>query len=146
MLFILKTKGRRLSGLQMWNGKTTVLVWRFIKRIINVAHASSELDENKKKVLRITNILLFFDTTRTVKKTLPPTVLRCRRNVFTEPLPSNDRIHSKYTQTDGWDLWAQVPQYTYHISLRLVQAFRSWLGRYSQTYREHGELMSLLLF
>jgi hypothetical protein len=38
-----------------------------------------------------TNRLLSFDTTRTEKKTTLPTIRHCRRNVFTEPLPSNDR-------------------------------------------------------
>jgi hypothetical protein len=38
-----------------------------------------------------TNRLLSFDTTRTAQKTTPPTILRVRRNVFTELLPVNDR-------------------------------------------------------
>jgi hypothetical protein len=40
-----------------------------------------------------------FDTTRTAKKVTPP-ILPCRGNVFTKPLPSNERGD---TQTDGWD-------------------------------------------
>jgi hypothetical protein len=41
-----------------------------------------------------TNRLLSFDMTRTPWKTLPPTILRCRGNIFTELLPSNDKgIH-----------------------------------------------------
>jgi hypothetical protein len=36
-----------------------------------------------------TNRLLSFDTTWTARKTTPPTIPPCRRNVFTEPLPSN---------------------------------------------------------
>jgi hypothetical protein len=40
--------------------------------------------------------LLFFDKTRTAYKTMPPTILCCRRNVFTDLFPSNDgRIHSQ---------------------------------------------------
>jgi hypothetical protein len=48
----------------------------------------------KQKFLRKTNILLPFDTTWARQKKTPPTILRCRGNMFTEPLPSNDRrIH-----------------------------------------------------
>jgi hypothetical protein len=59
-------------------------------------------ETNQQKVLRRTNRLFSFDTTRTAKKTTPPTILRCNGNVFTEPLPSNDRrdTHTD-TQTDG---------------------------------------------
>jgi hypothetical protein len=56
---------------------------------------NSEKENNKKKkgVLGRTN-LLSSDTTRTAQKTTPPTILRCRGNVFTELLPSNERgIH-----------------------------------------------------
>jgi hypothetical protein len=50
------------------------------------------------KVLGITNRLLSFDTTLAAwKATGPKTLLllciRCRGNVFTEPLPSKNRIH-----------------------------------------------------
>jgi hypothetical protein len=46
---------------------------------------------NKQIVLGRTNRLLSFDTTRTAWETMPPIILRCRRNVFTKPLPSSDR-------------------------------------------------------
>jgi hypothetical protein len=36
-------------------------------------------------------LLLSFDTIWTAKKTTPVTIVPCRVNVFTEPLPSNDR-------------------------------------------------------
>jgi hypothetical protein len=46
------------------------------------------------KVLRRTNRLLCCNATETVYKTTPPTILRCRGNLFTEPLHRNDRgIH-----------------------------------------------------
>jgi hypothetical protein len=37
-----------------------------------------------------TDRLLSFDTTRTAKKMTPPTVLRCRGNVFTDLLPLSE--------------------------------------------------------
>jgi hypothetical protein len=47
-----------------------------------------------RKLIGRINRLFSFDTTRTAQKTTPQTVLRCRGNVFTELLPSNDRgIH-----------------------------------------------------
>jgi hypothetical protein len=50
----------------------------------------------KQEVLGRTNRLLSFDTTRTAQKMTVPTILRCRGNVFTELLPSNDRgIHGR---------------------------------------------------
>jgi hypothetical protein len=45
----------------------------------------------KQEVLGRTNRLLSYETTRTPKKTTPPTILRCCGNVFTELLPSNDK-------------------------------------------------------
>jgi hypothetical protein len=45
----------------------------------------------KQEVLERTDSLLSFDTTWTAQKTVSQTILRCRGNVFTEPLPSNDR-------------------------------------------------------
>jgi hypothetical protein len=48
----------------------------------------------RQDVLVRTNRLLSFESTRTTQETAPPTILRCRGNVFTELLPSNDRgIH-----------------------------------------------------
>jgi hypothetical protein len=42
----------------------------------------------------VKNSLPSFHTTRVAYKTTPPTLLRCRGNVFTEPVPNNDkRIH-----------------------------------------------------
>jgi hypothetical protein len=49
------------------------------------------VDRNYLQVLGRTNRLLSFDTTRAAQKTTRPTILRYRGNVFTEPLPSNDR-------------------------------------------------------
>jgi hypothetical protein len=63
-------------------------------------HKSKET--NQHKILGRTTRLLSFDTTRTTKKTALPTILRCKRNVFTEPLPSNDRRDTYTdTKTDG---------------------------------------------
>jgi hypothetical protein len=56
----------------------------------------------EQEVLEITNRLLSFDTTRTVQKT-PPTILRCRGNVFTELLPSNDRGIHRQTHRLSFD-------------------------------------------
>jgi hypothetical protein len=66
---------------------------------------------SKEEVLGRTNRLLLFHTTRTSYKTARPTILllfvciRCRGNVFTEPLPSNDTgaTHTD-TQTNAGDL------------------------------------------
>jgi hypothetical protein len=55
---------------------------------------SLRIAECKQDVLGRTNRLLSFDTTWTAQKTMPPTILRCRGNVFTELLSSSDRgIH-----------------------------------------------------
>jgi hypothetical protein len=50
-----------------------------------------------------TSRLLSFDTTRVAQKTMPPTVLLCRGNVFTEPLPGNDRGVKGHTQRPSFD-------------------------------------------
>jgi hypothetical protein len=48
----------------------------------------------KEEVLGRTNSLISFDTTRTSQRNIPPAILRCCENVFTELLPRNDRgIH-----------------------------------------------------
>jgi hypothetical protein len=49
--------------------------------------------QKKQEVMGRINSLLPFHTTRTALKTTPPTILRCRGDVLTEPLPSNERIH-----------------------------------------------------
>jgi hypothetical protein len=62
--------------------------------------------------------------------------IRCRGNVFTEPLLSDDRgIHIQTHRLVGgiylWSTplrWAQLPWYTYQVSQRLVQAFKRWWG------------------
>jgi hypothetical protein len=51
----------------------------------------------KQEVLEWNNRLFSYDTTWAAEKTTPPTILRCRRNVFTKLLPSNidmDRMES----------------------------------------------------
>jgi hypothetical protein len=56
------------------------------------------------QVLLKANRLLSFDTTWTAKKTMPPTFLRCCVNVFTEPLPRNDKgytVQSSPVQSIG---------------------------------------------
>jgi hypothetical protein len=45
----------------------------------------------EQEVLGRPNRLLSSDVTRTTWKTAPPTIFRCRWNVFTDPLLSNDR-------------------------------------------------------
>jgi hypothetical protein len=45
----------------------------------------------RKQVLGRTSHILPFYTTWAAYKTTPTTIFRCRGNVFTEPLPSNDR-------------------------------------------------------
>jgi hypothetical protein len=53
-----------------------------------------KLLQRVKKFLGRIKSLLSFDTTSIVEKTMPPTILLCRLNVFTELLPNNDtRIH-----------------------------------------------------
>jgi hypothetical protein len=39
----------------------------------------------------ITNRLRSYDSTLTALKSMLPTILRCRRNVLTDVLPSNDK-------------------------------------------------------
>jgi hypothetical protein len=42
-----------------------------------------------------------FDTTRAAQKMAPPAILRCRGNVFTKPLLSNDKgIHSSINSSE----------------------------------------------
>jgi hypothetical protein len=67
--------------------------------------------------------------TRAAQKTTRPkfilflVCIRCRGNMFTEPLTSNDigDTHTD-TQTDGWALWStplkwtQMILYTYQVS------------------------------
>jgi hypothetical protein len=73
----------------------------------------------------------------------------CRGNTSTEPLPS--RCKGIQTQTDRRDLlntplrWAQVSWCTCQVSWRLVQAFKIWWGIHTQTQREHGDLICLIL-
>jgi hypothetical protein len=57
----------------------------------------------KQEVLGIINRLFSFDTTRTAQKTTPPTILRCRGDVFTELLPSNDRGIHRQTHRLSFD-------------------------------------------
>jgi hypothetical protein len=58
--------------------------------------------------------------------------VRCRGNVSTEPLPSNDRrthINIQANRRDLWSTplrWVHVPWYAYQVSYRLVQPFKSW--------------------
>jgi hypothetical protein len=49
------------------------------------------LFQRKREVLVRNNRLLSSDATRTVYKKKPPTILLCHGNVFTEPLPRDDR-------------------------------------------------------
>jgi hypothetical protein len=51
----------------------------------------------KKQALGRINRLLSFDTTWIAYKTTPPTVFLCRGNIFTESLPSNDRVIHRLT-------------------------------------------------
>jgi hypothetical protein len=60
--------------------------------------------------------LLSFDTTWTAQKTTPPTILRYRGNVFTDPLPSNDKGD---TQTHRLSLIRHGP----HIKRSVQQYF-----------------------
>jgi hypothetical protein len=63
-------------------------------RLYNIELKNGHNNELKLEVLGRTDRLLSLDTTRTAKKTTPPTILRCRWNVLIELLPSNDRgIH-----------------------------------------------------
>jgi hypothetical protein len=56
------------------------------------------------------------------------------------------------TQTDGRDLWStpfgltQVPWYTYQVSYRLTQAFRSLYGMGINRHRQQGDRINLLFF
>jgi hypothetical protein len=75
------------------------------------------------------------------------TCIICRGNVFTEPLPSNNRgIHTQ-TQTDGRDLWsaplkwAQAPSF-----IKTGSSIRELIGGGFQTYRRSSDFITLLLF
>jgi hypothetical protein len=108
---------------------------------------------SKQKVVGRTHGLLSFNTTWTKYRTTSPKFIRCRGNVFTELLLSNDReVHlteplssnvrrdrHAATQINGRDflikplIWAQMPWYTYQVSLRLVQAFKIKSGKIEDT-------------
>jgi hypothetical protein len=72
-----------------WEERVGVCFWQFLRICFD------DLKREGKKVGLRTIRLLSFDATGIAQKTAPPTILRCRGNVFTELLPSNDRgIHS----------------------------------------------------
>jgi hypothetical protein len=55
------------------------------------------------EVIGRNNPLLSFDTTRTAYKTTPQTIIRCRGNVCTDYLPSNDRGRQRQTHRLSFD-------------------------------------------
>jgi hypothetical protein len=71
--------------------------------------------------------------------------------IFAEPFPSNDSgIHTD-TQTDEMDLWITPLRWTrsnVHTNFHkdYFQAFKSFYIEDSQTHRQHGDLICLLLF
>jgi hypothetical protein len=78
--------------------------------------------------------------------------IRYSKNMFTEPLPSNDRRDTHiYTQTDGRHLWSKplrLPQVAWYITKFHTDWFRhSNVDRGdTQTHRRQGGTISLLLF
>jgi hypothetical protein len=79
--------------------------------------------------------------------------ISCRRNVFTEPLPSNDRV---YTHTDT-GLWEGFIKYAVEMGSGAIIYIPSFIktgsgilklmGRiHIQIHRHQGDLISLLLF
>jgi hypothetical protein len=79
--------------------------------------------------------------------------IRCRGNVLTKPLPSNDkRIHTQKHRLMGgiyevgrWDGFRYHDVYT--IFIKIGSAIQKLIGGGdTQTYRQHGDCISLPLF
>jgi hypothetical protein len=83
----------RLTQGEMGAGTSLVCSWNPTIFIYHHFYLFSLFREIQEVLVR-TNCLLSFDTTWTSWKVTHPRILHCRGNVFTEPLPSNDRgIH-----------------------------------------------------
>jgi hypothetical protein len=109
----------------------------------NRVQGEEEEEKKEQEVLGRTNCLLSFDTTRTAQKMTHPTLLRCRGNVFTEPLPSNLRD----TQTDPQTLlWYDMDRVEHDTSsnsfwrrttsfpaLGMEGTFENWMSRTNAT-------------
>jgi hypothetical protein len=68
-----------------------------------------------------TNRLLSFYMPRTTQKTTLPTILCCRENIFTELLPSNERIHRR--NTDSFVKTRTAQKMIHPTILLLLRAF-----------------------
>jgi hypothetical protein len=67
-------------------------------KILNIFSVKRRDNQRKKKFWEeLIAYLLSFDTIWTAERTTPPTILRYRGNVFTEPLPGNDKGIYKHT-------------------------------------------------
>jgi hypothetical protein len=80
-----------------------------------------------------------------IEKT-PPTILRCSGNMFTEPLPNNDRGDThKHT-----DLWERFVKYAVEMGsgamIYVPSLINIGLGIHNLTHRHQGDLISLLIF
>jgi hypothetical protein len=76
--------------------------------------------------------------------------IRCRGNVFTGPLPCNDRrdIHTD-TQTDGRDLWSMPLRWAREHMLHIPNLIKIRWGIQKLIewgHRQHGDFISLLSF
>jgi hypothetical protein len=71
-----------------------------------------------------------FDTRRTTQKTTPPTILRCRGNVFTELIPSNDKGIHRPTDTRFQQFFYYCVYSLPQESVYLVVAWRWKEGYY----------------
>jgi hypothetical protein len=90
----------------------------------------------------------------------------CWGNLFTEPLPSNERRDTLYrcftinnrrdtyteAQTDVRDSWStelrcvRVPWYTYQVFIKIFSGFQKLIRKDSQTHREYVNRIRILLF
>jgi hypothetical protein len=79
----------------------------------------------KQEVMGRTNRLLPFNIVLSACKTTSPTSLRCRRNVFTETLPSNDRWIHRQTHRLSFDK-TRTLQKTTHPTILLSSVCPAW--------------------
>jgi hypothetical protein len=111
------------------------------------------------EVQRRSNCLLSFDTRRTAYKTMSLTIICCRGNVFTVPLPNNNRemhieahtLMGRIYEVCRWDgLRSHDVHTTFHKHwFRYSKVDRGEymyrdIQTHTQTHREQGDLTSLL--
>jgi hypothetical protein len=89
----------KVASVDQINYCNAVAFFLLLNWLYNIELKYGHNNELKQEVLGRTDRLHSLDTTRTAKKTTPPTILHCRWNVFIELLPSNDKGIHRPTDT-----------------------------------------------